>query len=102
MLLLGWFIFGVLTIWFTNDIEKAIILNLLATILSTAKANAEEYYTFRYKTADNLKVTARAENRHIAFTKASKLCYSILSKDVYPGEEKGLEYIDICSNPIKE
>lgn len=32
---------------------------------------------------------------------ASKYCYQHLTKGVYPGEEKGLKFIDTCANPKK-
>lgn len=67
-------------------------------LLILAKAEAAEYHTFSYKTADSFKISVRADSREEAFLKASKECFRILTKGVYPGEKKGLEYIDICGN----
>lgn len=33
---------------------------------------------------------------------AAKACYLQLTHGVYPGDEKGLDIIDICANPVKE
>ena len=36
-----------------------------------------------------------------SYKEAAKLCYSILTRDKYPGEELGLYYIDLCANPTR-
>lgn len=59
-------------------------------------------YTFEYNTPDELKITiTNAYDKQDAFRQASKLCFKILTKDKYPGEEEGLKIIDICANPKK-
>lgn len=77
---------------------KTLIISLL---LFSQLAYAKNY-TFEYNTTDSLKITITdAYDRQDAFRKAAKLCYKILSKDKYPGEEEGLKIIDICANPKK-
>jgi hypothetical protein len=64
---------------------------LLFTIVSLVFviASAGEY---RYKTG--LVITAPD------FKTAARLCFTILTNNKYPGEERGLEIIDTCANPI--
>jgi len=57
-------------------------------------------YTFWYKDTD-LKVTASGDTYDIAYRKAAKLCFQALTKGKYPGDEAGLDIIDVCANPIK-
>lgn len=57
-------------------------------------------YTFKYR--ENVVVTVNEPNKYKAFKLASKMCYNNLTKGVYPGEERGLEIIDICVNPYYE
>jgi hypothetical protein len=54
----------------------------------TFTANAK---TFTYR--NNIKIIAEDYNT------AAKLCFNQLTNGRYPGEEKGLTIIDICSNP---
>lgn len=77
--------------------KKLIILFALFSVKAYAKN-----YTFEYNTPDELKITITdAYDKDDAFKKASKLCFKILTKDKYPGEEEGLKIIDICANPKK-
>ncbi len=48
-----------------------------------------------YKYVNGMTIEAKT------FKIASRECFKILTRGVYPGEEKGLDYIDICANPIK-
>ncbi|MGZ3691061.1 MAG: hypothetical protein ACXVAX_06145 [Pseudobdellovibrio sp.] len=54
------------------------------------------YITAKYK---NLVITRTAASKEEAFKLAAKDCFSKLTDNKYPGEEKGLEIIDICANP---
>ncbi len=49
--------------------------------------------TFQYK--NGMQISSPS------FSEAAKFCYNSLSRNKYLGEEKGLEIIDICVNPIK-
>lgn len=74
-------------------------MKALFCILLTHSCMAIAYnQTYCYKTSDELKISVDAETPGEGFRKAGKLCYKILTKDQYPGEEKGLEIIDICAN----
>lgn len=53
-------------------------------------------YEFKYK--ENTKVKVNAGDKYSAFKIASKICYKTLTKNVYPGEDRGLDVIDICAN----
>lgn len=48
-----------------------------------------------YKYSNGLEINAKS------YRQAAKICYTVLTKDKYPGEEAGLVIIDICANPKK-
>ncbi len=58
-------------------------------------------WSFKYKdlTKQSFSIKKQAKNYEEAFKSASKECFQILTDGVYPGEEKGLDIIDICANP---
>ncbi len=60
--------------------------------------NAEKAYHFQFKSINKAIVT-QAVNKDEAYKLAAKECFSQLTGGQYPGEEKGLEIIDICANP---
>ena len=90
----------------------SILLSILFTVFAafftaaTANANtptveATKTYSFQFK-APKVKVfsiTQKASSREVAFKLAATECFRKLTGDKYPGEEKGLEIIDICANP---
>lgn len=63
----------------------------------TISANAATY-EFKYK--KNMSVVVEGADNYTAMRKAAMICYRTLTKNVYPGEERGLDLIDVCSNPI--
>jgi hypothetical protein len=67
---------------------------LMFTLASPANAAT---YEFKYK--ENTTVKVNASDKYQGFKLAAKICYRTLTKNVYPGEERGLDVIDICSNP---
>ncbi len=82
-----------------------ILLSILFTVFAAnAKVQPTESaksYSFQFK-APQVKVfsiTQRANSREVAFKLAATECFRKLTGDKYPGEEKGLEIIDICANP---
>ena len=76
---------------------KYLLLLVILTICSVS--TALESYKFSYKTDSKLVIVVSAETYEDAFKRASKQCFKTLTKGIYPSEEKGLEYIDICANP---
>ncbi len=81
--------------------KTALLSFALVTILGSVSLAASKSYTFTYKpkAAESFALTTQAESREAAFKVASKACFQKLTKGEYPGEEKGLEYIDTCANP---
>lgn len=63
-----------------------------------SKAETLKMYKYKYPKADLIISVIEAEESK-AFKSAAKLCFETLTKNKYPGEEKGLEIIDICANP---
>lgn len=66
------------------------ILFALVMCLAYVQAKAA---TFEYP--DDLTICAAT------YKEAARVCFRTLTKGKYPGEERGLEIIDICANPIK-
>jgi hypothetical protein len=58
----------------------------------------EKTYTFQFK-AIKLPIVKKAHSKNEAFKLAARECYTKLTGGKYPGEEKGLDIIDICANP---
>lgn len=82
-----------------TEMSIALIITIfwLAFILLTFTISAHAAtYQFKYK--QSVTATVDAASYEDAFRVAAKICYMTLTKNVYPGEEKGLEYIDICAN----
>ncbi len=63
-------------------------------------------YTFEYRDKSSLKVTVEAESKCAAYKQSAKICFNVLTggsatrPGKYPGEEEGMDIIDICANPI--
>ncbi len=77
---------------------KSLLLTLV--ILAAGSANAKPFsFKFKPTNAKSFSITQTAGSQHEAFKLAAKECFKKLTGDRYPGEEKGLEIIDICANP---
>jgi hypothetical protein len=76
-------------------------LTLSLSHLAKAASVAPKSYTFEYKTSPkaSFKIQKLALSQDEAFKLAAKECFNKLTGGKYPGEEKGLNYIDICANP---
>lgn len=84
--------------------NKTILLALLALSLkSFAGVNPSKEFVFKFKTSANSQTTFQinktASSQEEAFKLAAKECFQKLTGGQYPGEEKGLDIIDICANP---
>lgn len=81
--------------------KTTLFFTVLFTAFSAFSANSAKSYSFQYK-ATKFKafaITQQASSQEEAFKLAAKECFKRLTGDRYPGEEKGLEIIDICANP---
>lgn len=58
-------------------------------------------YLFNYKDLSKkpFQIKKEATTYEEAYKSASKDCFQQLTQGKYPGEEKGLDIIDICANP---
>lgn len=90
-------------VFINKEIQMKTTLTLLALLTSLASTSwaAPKQWTFTYKpkSAKSFPLTFAAETKADAFKLASKACFQKLTNGQYPGEEKGLEYIDVCANP---
>ncbi len=84
---------------------KTITLTLALLVSASAfaatpqvSAEAPKAYSFAFKTIKE-PIRAVASSKDAAFKLAAKLCFNQLTGGKYPGEEKGLDIIDICANP---
>ncbi len=65
---------------------------------SATEPNNERVYNFKFKSI--LKpISKKAPSKEDAFKLAARDCFTQLTGGKYPGEEKGLDIIDICANP---
>lgn len=66
-----------------------------------ASASAKKSFLFTYKDLSKkpFQIKKEASNYEEAYKSASRECYQQLTQGKYPGEEKGLDIIDICANP---
>jgi hypothetical protein len=81
---------------------KTLILALTVSFsLTSFAANSHKSFSFQYKAPKNKSfvITRQAASRDEAYKLAAKDCFKKLTNNKYPGEEKGLEIIDICANP---
>lgn len=76
-----------------------------AVPISTQKVKA---YSFQYKIPKSknfaaqqveFSISKQATTKELAYKAAASDCFKKLTNNQYPGEEKGLEIIDICANP---
>lgn len=89
--------------------KTALILSVLFTGFlafgatpATPPAPAIQAYSFQFKAANSSKtfaITQNAASRDEAYKLAARECFNKLTGGQYPGEDKGLEIIDICANP---
>ena len=63
--------------------------------------NSKKSFAFNYKdlTKKPFQIKKEAFSYEEAFKSASHECFEQLTGGKYPGEEKGLDIIDICANP---
>lgn len=64
--------------------------------VSTQKSYSFQFKAFKSKA---FSITQTAATKELAFKLAASECFKKLTGNKYPGEEKGLEIIDICANP---
>ncbi|AGH95565.1 hypothetical protein [Pseudobdellovibrio exovorus] len=64
-------------------------------------ATSAKSYNFQYKLPQSktLTITQAAPNQEEAYKLAARECFKKLTQNQYPGEQQGLEIIDICANP---
>jgi hypothetical protein len=68
--------------------------------LLTALAKEPTVYIQKFCYPDrNLKVVVDSDSKDEGMKKAANVCFQTLTKGKYPGEEEGLDIIDICANP---
>lgn len=75
-------------------IKLALLLGIFFIVF---KAKAE-IFTYQDKKGSNVKFKIE----DVDLRAASKKCFTYLTNGVYQGEERGLEIIDTCANPIKK
>ena len=75
-------------------------LLFMSFLFTGAFVNAKPF-SFKFKpfNAKFFSITQTAPSQEEAYKLAAKECFKKLTGDRYPGEEKGLEIIDICANP---
>lgn len=82
----------------TNLIALVFITVMTSTVMAAPQPKTWTF-TYRPKADRAFPLTFTAESKAEAFKMASRECFRKLTKGEYPGDEKGLEYIDVCANP---
>ncbi len=65
---------------------------------SAPQPQSERVFNFKFKSIAK-PISKKATTKEDAFRLAAKECFTQLTGGRYPGEEKGLDIIDICANP---
>lgn len=82
---------------------KAIKIILISIFVASSAiaAPTNKSYSFQFKSpkAKPFAITQKASSKEEAYKLAAKECFKKLTNNIYPGEQKGLEIIDICANP---
>jgi hypothetical protein len=71
---------------------------IISVLMSAQVWAAPKTYVFAFKSMQN-PIKATATTKEEAFKIAAKTCFNQLTGGKYPGEEKGMDIIDICANP---
>ncbi len=76
-------------------------LNEAAVSLRQPASTAKKVWAFNYKDLSKkpFQIKKEAGSYEEAYKSASRECFQKLTGGKYPGEEKGLDIIDICANP---
>lgn len=84
-----------------KTLSTAILITLLGLTAqaSTNPTSAEFKFTFHPPKANSFIIKKSAASKDVAFKLAAKECFQKLTHGTYPGEERGLDIIDICANP---
>jgi hypothetical protein len=68
---------------------------------ASVSVSSKKSWAFQYKdlTKKPFQIKKEASSYEEAYKSASRECFQQLTGGKYPGEEKGLDIIDICANP---
>ncbi len=77
----------------------ALISLVLVNLSAQAATNKEFKFVFNSQGSAQIEIKKLAPNKEQAFKMAAKECFNQLTGGRYPGEERGLDIIDICANP---
>lgn len=68
---------------------------------AASPVHESQSFSFQFKAPKSKAffITQKAATKEQAYKLAATECFKKLTHNVYPGEEKGLEIIDICANP---
>jgi hypothetical protein len=83
-----------------KTINLLIMLSLI-TYSAVSVSSTHKPYTFNYKPLKDkaFAIKVSASSYETAFKLSAKECFQKLTQGQYPGEEKGLDIIDVCANP---
>ena len=78
-----------------------VIMSGIVAYSAVTPAQSVKSYSFQFKAPKSkvFSITQSAPSKELAFKLAATECFKKLTNNKYPGEEKGLEIIDICANP---
>ena len=84
-----------------TSIFFSVLLAASMAFSATVQISTSKSYSFQFKASKSkpFSITQTAISKEQAFKLAAAECFKKLTGNKYPGEEKGLEIIDICANP---
>lgn len=87
------------SLWQSGKQRMDKVIALLTLVLSgTASAANVQPYTFNY--SNKMAITVSATNKQTAYAAAARLCFQRLTGGTYQGEERSMDIIDTCINPL--
>lgn len=81
-------------------VSTAIMITFASLSLHASPTKPAEFkFVFNQEKKTSFSITKSASTKEAAFKLAAKDCFQKLTGGKYPGEDRGLDIIDICANP---
>lgn len=83
-----------------KTISTALIATFVSLSLQASPSKPAEFkFVFNQAKQTSFTIKKTAPTKEAAFKLAAKDCFQKLTGGKYPGEDRGLDIIDICANP---
>lgn len=83
-----------------KTLTTAILTTFVGLSLQASPTKPAEFkFVFNHEKKSSFTIVKSAPTKEAAFKLAAKDCFQKLTGGKYPGEDRGLDIIDICANP---